>query len=79
MPDATVGNTVVEDLNAIAADLMQSAAIPTLDLYSLVTDHCGKKYTDCDWCRKSPCSYHYNSPGMEAQSEAVAAAMRKML
>ena len=39
----------------------------------------GKKYTDCDWCRKSPCSYHYNSPGMEAQSEAVAAAMRKML
>jgi hypothetical protein len=79
MPDATEGNMVVEQLNAIALELMQAAAIPILDLYSLVVQHCGKVYTDCDWCRMSPCSYHYNSPGMEAQSEAVAAAIRTML
>jgi hypothetical protein len=35
MPDYTIGNTVVEDLNAIATKMMQAANIPLVDLYKV--------------------------------------------
>lgn len=41
MPDRTVGNQVVQQLNAIATTIMQSHNIPVVDLYSVVTNHCG--------------------------------------
>ena len=48
---------MVEDLNAIANVVMAARGVPVLDLYTLVTDHCGAvPYEDCDWCRKHPCS-----------------------
>ena len=77
MPLRLLNNTVVEDLNAIANVVMAARGVPVLDLYTLVTDHCGAvPYEDCDWCRKHPCSYHYNAEGMEAQAKAVAQAIR---
>eukprot|EP01009_Symbiontida_sp_KSa7_P010110 NODE_919_length_722_cov_1398.246657_g710_i0.p1 GENE.NODE_919_length_722_cov_1398.246657_g710_i0~~NODE_919_length_722_cov_1398.246657_g710_i0.p1 ORF type:complete len:222 (+),score=57.26 NODE_919_length_722_cov_1398.246657_g710_i0:30-668(+) len=79
MPDATVGDMVVETLNAKATDLMAQHKIPLVDLYTVVTDHCGKIYKDCDWCRMHPCSYHYNAGGETAQGKAVAAAFRERL
>lgn len=39
MPDRTIGNTVVEDLNAIALDIMKPANIPIVDLYKLVSGY----------------------------------------
>ena len=53
--------------------------IPLLDLYSTVTEHCGPVYKDCDWCRKHPCSFHYNMQGMDAQGKVIAQALKKML
>ena len=79
MPDSTVGNNVVDDLNAIALGVIAPYNITVLDLHKVVTDHCGKLYETCDWCRKEPCSYHYNPLGETAQAKAVAAAIEAML
>ena len=79
MPDRTEGNMVVEQLNAIAKKVMASFSIPILDLYSVVTDHCGDVYENCDWCRRTPCSYHYNSQGMTAQGHVVASMINRTL
>jgi hypothetical protein len=79
MPKRVLGNTVVEDMNKIASKMMTSKGIPLVDLYSTVTSHCGAIYTDCDICRKHPCSYHYNAAGMDAQAAVVAAAFQANL
>ena len=80
MPLRLLNNTVVEDLNAIASVVMAANAIPVLDLYTLVTDHCGAvPYEDCDWCRKHPCSYHYNQNGETPQAAYIAGTIRTML
>jgi len=78
MPDATEGNFVVDQLNTIALDVVADKAT-ILDLNKVVHDHCGHVYEDCDWCRMSPCSYHYNAEGMAAQGRAVAQAFRDAL
>lgn len=79
MPLRTQGNTVVEDMNAIAAKLVAQYKIPVLDLYTTVTDVCGKVYADCKICRKHPCSYHYNADGMKLQADTIASSIRKAL
>ena len=80
MPLRLLNNTVVEDLNAIANVVMAARGIPVLDLYALVTDHCGAvPYEDCDWCRKHPCSYHYNRDGETPQAAYIAGTIRTML
>ena len=79
MPLRTRGNTVVEDMNAIARQLVADYNIPVVDLYSTVTDICGPVYTSCAICRKDPCSYHYNGEGMSKQAAVVEAAIRQHL
>jgi hypothetical protein len=79
MPDTTKGNHVVDDLNQIAREVIAGKGIQLLDLHKLVTDHCGMVYEDCDWCRRTPCSYHYNPTGETAQGQAVAAAFRPLV
>tara|TARA_B100000780_G_C21037287_1_gene416059 strand:+ start:217 stop:1038 length:822 start_codon:yes stop_codon:yes gene_type:complete len=81
MPYASIGNNVVAELNEIARGIMtpHSDRIEILDLHKVVTDHCGNNYTTCDWCRKTPCSYHYNDVGETAQGLAVATKFRTML
>lgn len=81
MPYASVGNNVVAELNKIALEIMAPYPnrIEILDLHKVVTDHCGLNYTTCDWCRKEPCSFHYNALGEAAQGLAVAEKFREML
>ena len=80
MPKRVLGDTVVEDLNRIARGIMAVRNVPVLDLYALVVDHCGPvPWTDCDWCRMHPCSYHYDLTGMNAQAAMIAGAIQKML
>ena len=79
MPLTTIGDTVVADLNRIATEIMTNKNIPILDLHKVITDHCGELYTYCDWCRKEPCSYHYNQFGYVALGNAVIEALKKML
>jgi hypothetical protein len=80
MPAFTSGNTIVPELNQIAMDVMKLFSnIEILDLYTLVTNHCGTNYTTCDWCRVEPCSYHYNSLGETAQGLAVGKKFRQVL
>ena len=58
------GNSMVEDLNAAAQEIMASHGVPTFDLYQRVVDYCGPvPYVDCDICAASPCDFHYTYPG----------------
>ena len=66
-------------LSAAIAKKVVGPTTPVVDLYSAVTAKCGKEYTDCSICRKTPCSYHYNSEGMEMQAKIVADAISKQL
>jgi hypothetical protein len=73
---------VVERLNALAAQVMQRARPQQpgiVDLYSVVTAHCGAFYTDCDWCNEEPCHLHYKADGYHALANAVATAMEAEL
>ena len=79
MPDASIGNLVVDDLNAIAREVAGPVVSEVVDLHKTVTDHCGLNYTDCDWCRRHPCSYHYNPEGETAQARVIADAIRRLL
>lgn len=79
MPLRTLGNTVVEDMNSIARDVVGAHNIPIIDLYSLVTAKCGAVYTNCSICRIEPCSYHYNAEGMAMQAEFIAQAIGGVL
>ena len=79
MPHRQQGDTVVEDMNAIARKVMSTFKIPVFDLYKVVTDCCGVVYSDCDICKAHPCSYHYNPKGIKLQSIQLAAAIRKAL
>ena len=58
---------------------MEAKKIPLVDLYHLVTDHCGAVYDDCDICRRTPCSYHYNDKGETMQGDFVAKAIKARL
>ena len=69
----------MDDLNRIARKVVSAYNITILDLNALVHSHCGATYSDCDWCRKHPCSYHYNPVGESAQADAVAAAFRTVI
>mmetsp|Transcript_36597 Transcript_36597/g.95835 ORF Transcript_36597/g.95835 Transcript_36597/m.95835 type:complete len:309 (-) Transcript_36597:135-1061(-) len=86
MPDKTTGNFAVEQQNAIAASIMMTNSIPTVDLYSRVIARCGELYTKCDICddesRYHPgvyCGYHYTAAGFAYISQAVSAAIRTYL
>lgn len=79
MPLRAAGNTVVEDMNDIALEIMEPYGVDVVDLYATVTDHCGAVYTDCDVCRAHPCSFHYNDAGMNAQAAVVAGAIAAAL
>ena len=64
------GNTVVEDLNALALPIMAARKIEVVDLYSHVTAFCGNVYSNCSLCDDewSPatnvtCGYHYSPEG----------------
>lgn len=79
MPLSSKGEMVAERLNSLAAQNMWKRKIPIVDLYTVVTQHCGAVYQDCDWCKIHPCSYHYNGNGYEALAEVVSYAIRKAL
>ena len=79
MPLRAAGNTVVEDMNDIALEIMEPYGVDVVDLYATVTAHCGAVYTDCDVCRAHPCSFHYNDAGMNAQAAVVAGAIAAAL
>ena len=89
MPAATTtrGNHIVDELNQIALQVMEHiqqtvgdpSSISILDLNQLVHDHCGIVYKSCDWCRKDPCSYHYNIKGETAQGIMAAASIQRVL
>ena len=70
---------VVQDLNGIAREIVSPAVEEVVDLHKTVTDHCGLNYTDCDWCRRHPCSYHYNDVGESEQAAVVASAFKRHL
>eukprot|EP00117_Sycon_ciliatum_P035470 scpid89431/ scgid26879/ len=82
MPDYTQGNHVVEDLNRIAASVMQTqpSPVPIIDLYSAVVKECGPvPYKSCSICRKDPCQYHYTPQGYELIAAPVAEAIKNDL
>ena len=80
MPLRTQNNTVVEDMNSIAKEVVSPhISAPIVDLYSAVTAKCGAVYQNCSICRKTPCSFHYNDEGMNAQAAIVAAAVKGAL
>lgn len=81
MPYRYYGNTVVEDLNAIAQRVVSKVGIPYADLYHHITAYCGAVYSFCDicdnessfWPANSPpganCGYHYTDSGYAYISE----------
>lgn len=79
MADYNEGNHAVEDDNRMATAIMTAHSIPMVDLYSIVTAHCGKVYVDCDICAVSPCTYHYKPPGYALLAAAMEAAITKVL
>jgi lysophospholipase L1-like esterase len=76
-------DSVVVQLNAAAAKIMEARNIPTLDLHKTVTDICAPQpphiYTNCSICRMEPCSYHYNPGGYAHISKPIATAVRQLL
>ena len=78
MKNFNAGNFAVEHNNAVAARIMAERQIPTVDLYSVVTDHCGKQYVDCDICAASPCDYHYKGEGYPMLAAALKAAVQNV-
>lgn len=79
MPDKTKGIDIVQELNARAESVMKELGIPVVDLYTAVTDVCGKVYTDCSICRKSPCSYHYTPEGYQVIAKTLAPAIEAQM
>ena len=80
MPLRTQGDTVVEQLNDAARGVAAAAGgVGVVDLHGVITGHCGDVYTDCDICKLSPCSYHYNNDGYTLLGEAAAQALREAL
>ena len=66
--------------------LLQSNAIPSVDLYARVVAKCGQLYTKCDICDDESkyhpgiyCGYHYTSAGFAYISQAVTAVIRANL
>jgi hypothetical protein len=73
MPDKTKGDMAVEQQNALAAKIMGSNHIPSIDLYSRVIAKCGKVYKKCDICDDESkyhpgiyCGYHYTGASSSA-------------
>lgn len=79
MPQRLLGNTCVEDMNAIAREVVQPFGATVVDLYTKVTDVCGTVYTNCSVCGATPCGFHYNEHGREMLATAVAGAIRQRL
>jgi len=90
MPDHYHGNTIVEQLNAIAQRVVAAAGVPYLDLYHHVTAYCGANYTACDICDDESslwpagpagahCGYHYTAAGYSYLSEFLSAALVGLL
>jgi hypothetical protein len=75
----------VEMKNALAVSTVQAAGVSRFnDLFSVVTAHCGSKYSTCDWCdtEAAPCpaypgtcGFHYQTNGWEALANATADAI----
>lgn len=65
-------------LNKAASGVMALKGVPTIDLNSIVHNHCGLNYSECDWCDNETqymgimCGYHYAGPGVAALAQAVA-------
>ena len=78
MKNFNAGNFAVEHNNEVAAQIMQERGVPTVDLYSVVTNHCGKQYVDCDICAASPCDYHYKGEGYPMLAAALQAAVQNV-
>lgn len=83
MPDKTTGNFAVEEQNKLAATIMTTNHIPSVDLYTRVTSQCGELYTNCSLCddesRYHPgiyCGYHYSGAGFAYIAETVSAGIR---
>ena len=80
MPRRLLNDTVVEDMNAIAREVVAPyVAAPVVSLYEEVTRTCGQVYTDCPICRLHPCKFHYDDEGENAQAAIVAAAIQAVL
>lgn len=82
----------VETKNALAVATVQAVGVRNLtihDLYSVVTSHCGTKYSTCDWCDNEAqyacpaypgfCGYHYVQAGVAAIAASTVAAIRNAL
>ena len=89
MPAYYRGDTIVEDLNAIAAAIMKEHSIPYIDTYHAVTAVCGSNYSSCDLCDNEPwpapapagahCGYHYTPLGYKTISDTLAPAIKALL
>ena len=89
MPDYYRGNTIVEDLNAIAKAVVGEHGIPYIDTYHAVTAVCGSNYSSCALCDNEPwpapappgahCGYHYVAQGYEVIANVLAPAIQKLL
>ena len=75
MPNYLKGDGIVEELNAKALMVAKARGITYVDLYSRVTDKCGKSYATCPICLKDPCAFHYTQAGYEWIQAPLSAAI----
>eukprot|EP00729_Bicosta_minor_P006593 gene6593-6147_t len=75
MPNHLKGDGIVEVLNAKALMVANARGIPYVDLYTRVTDKCGKSYATCPICLKDPCAFHYTQEGYEWIQAPLSAAI----
>jgi hypothetical protein len=79
MANYNIGNHAVEDHNRQAKVIMGKSGIEIVDLYGVITGHCGDVYEDCDICAVSPCTYHYKPEGYAMLARNVSAAIEAAL
>ena len=91
MPLRFYNNTIVEDLNVIAQDIMTSQKIPIIDTYDAVINVCGKVYSSCSLCDSEPslwpptappgsdCGYHYTPAGWSLLGSVISNALKKII
>ena len=71
-------NADVVRYNAAAAGIMAAAAIPTVDMYSFVNQHCGINYETCDWSAGTG-NVHFAPVGFAALAGRMATAIEGLI
>ena len=65
--------------------MAKHAGVTVLDLNTVVHDHCGDDYHDCELCDDETkymgirCGYHYSAAGIAVLASAVADSFRRLL